>query len=418
MSVNTKEFEIVVFGATSFVGKILCNYLCNEYREPNLRWAMAARSSAKLNELKTELGENAKAVPLIVADSADAESLAQLCDRCELVISTVGPYALYGELLIEACVRGGVDYCDLTGEPQWIRRMIDRYEGLARQSGARIVHSCGFDSIPSDLGVRHLQETAHAHFGSYCDRVKMRVVKMKGGASGGTVASGLNVYREAAKDPALQKELRDSYSLCPQGHEFTHRQPSVGVEYDEDMRSWAGPFIMASINTRIVLRSNALWPNHYSQNFLYDEDMLLGDGEKGRKAAKKLAFGMKWGMIAMAIAPIRAFAQRFFLPKPGEGPTPEQQRNGMFDLHFIGTTEAGDKLVTRVTGDRDPGYGSTAKMLAQAGISLRRDVDQKSVGGGFWTTATVFNERFYERLQSHAGLTFEVLETTPSMDAE
>jgi short subunit dehydrogenase-like uncharacterized protein len=210
MSVNTKEFEIVVFGATSFVGKILCNYLCNEYREPNLRWAMAARSSAKLNELKTELGENAKAVPLIVADSADAESLAQLCDRCELVISTVGPYALYGELLIEACVRGGVDYCDLTGEPQWIRRMIDRYEGLARQSGARIVHSCGFDSIPSDLGVRHLQETAHAHFGSYCDRVKMRVVKMKGGASGGTVASGLNVYREAAKDPALQKELRDS----------------------------------------------------------------------------------------------------------------------------------------------------------------------------------------------------------------
>ena len=290
--------------------------------------------------------------------------------------------------------------------------MVERYDALAKASGARIVNSCGFDSIPSDLGVRHLQEAAVARFGVACNTVKMRVVKMKGGASGGTVASGLNVYREAAKDPALRAELRDVYSLCPPGHAFTARQHSVRVEYDEDMKSWAGPFIMASINTRIVLRSNALWPTNYAEDFRYDEALLLGDGDRGHKAAKRLASGMKWGMIAMAITPLRAFAQKFFLPKPGEGPTPEQQLKGMYDLHFIGTTAAGDRIVTRVTGDRDPGYGSTAKMLAQAGISLRRDVDEQEVGGGFWTTATAFNERLYSRLQDHAGMTFEVLEAS------
>jgi short subunit dehydrogenase-like uncharacterized protein len=410
MSLVSKEFEIVVFGATSFVGKILCDYLCNEHREPNLKWAMAARSPEKLAELRASLGAAAAEIPLLVADSADAESLAQLCDRTELVISTVGPYALYGELLVEACARGGVDYCDLTGEPQWIRLMIERYEALAQASGARLVNSCGFDSIPSDLGVRYLQEAALERVGVACNRVKMRVIKMKGGASGGTVASGLNVYREAAKDPALRAELRDMYSLCPEGHAFSARQHSVGVEYDEDLKSWAGPFIMASINTRIVLRSNALWPNHYAENFRYDEAMLLGDGAKGEKAAKRLAFGMKWGMLAMAISPLRALAQRFFLPKPGEGPTPEQQRSGMFDLVFVGTTETGETLKARVTGDRDPGYGSTAKMLAQAAISLRRDVDRAEVKGGFWTTATAFNSRFYSRLQEHAGLTFEILD--------
>ncbi|MDF1765871.1 MAG: saccharopine dehydrogenase NADP-binding domain-containing protein [Gammaproteobacteria bacterium] len=406
-----KEFELIVFGATSFVGKILCHYLCNEYQEPNLRWAMAARSGEKLAALQAELGPNAAAIPLLVAESSDTQSLEALCQRTELIISTVGPYALYGEQLVAACARAGVDYCDLTGEPQWIRRMIERYEPAAQKSGARIVHSCGFDSIPSDMGVKHLQQAAESAFGVRCNRIKMRVVKMKGGASGGTVASGLNVYREAAKDPALRAELRDMYSLCPPGHSFTARQPSVNVEYDEDSGSWAAPFIMASINTRIVLRSNALWPGHYATNFVYDEALLMGAGEKGRKAAKRLALGMKWGMFAMAISPLRALAQRLFLPKPGEGPTPEQQLQGMYDLQFVGSTPSGDRIVTRVTGDRDPGYGSTAKMLAQAGISLRRDVDQGEVGGGFWTTATVFNSRFLARLQEHAGLTFSVLET-------
>ena len=406
----SKDFEIIVFGATSFVGEILCNYLCNEYTEPNLRWAMAARSKAKLESLRAEIGPNAASVPMLIADSDDEAALEALCAKTELIISTVGPYALFGEKLVAACAQSGVDYCDLTGEPQWIRLMIERYQDAARASGARIVNSCGFDSIPSDLGVKFLQEHALAQFGEYCDTVKMRVHKMKGGASGGTVASGLNVYREAAKDPALRAELRDWYSLCPPGHSFTAKQSSVTAEYDEDFEAWAAPFIMASINTRIVLRSNALWPGNYAQDFRYDEAMLTGGGDKGRKAAKRVAGAMKWGMLAMAIAPIRAVAQKFFLPKPGEGPTPEQQLSGYFDLRFVGTTPQGKKLKVRVTGDRDPGYGATAKMLAQAGISLRRDVDSSERGGGFWTSALAFNERFVSRLQSHAGMTFEIME--------
>ena len=405
----TKDFEIIVFGATSFVGKILCDYLCNEYTDANLRWAMAARSQSKLDSLKAELGPNAQAIPTLVANSDDEAALSALCERAELIISTVGPYALYGEKLVAACARSGVDYCDLTGEPQWIRRMIERYEEAARESGARIVNSCGFDSIPSDLGVKFLQERAQEQFGERCSTVKMRVQKMKGGASGGTVASGLNVYREAAKDPALRAELRNWYSLCPPGHEFTAKQRSVGAEFDEDFDAWAAPFIMASINTRIVLRSNALWPGHYAQDFRYDEAMLTGAGSKGSKAAKRVAGAMKWGMLAMAISPLRALAQKFFLPKPGEGPSPEQQLAGCFDLRFLGTTPSGKRLRVRVTGDRDPGYGATAKMLAQAGISLRRDVDASERGGGFWTSALAFNDRYIARLQDHAGMTFEVL---------
>lgn len=403
-----KEFDIVIFGATSFVGKILCNYLVNEYTEPNLTWAMAARSESKLKELKESLGENAAAIPLIIADSSDEQALLSMCEKTELVISTVGPYALYGELLVKVCCQLGTDYCDLTGEPQWISRMISRYEDDAKRSGARIVNCCGFDSIPSDLGVKFLQDHAQQHFGSYCDQVKLRVKVLKGGASGGTIASGLNLYKEASADPAIRKEMRDPYSLCPSEHAFTARQHNVSVEFDEDYDSWAGPFIMASINTRVVLRSNALVDGHYADNFKYDEAMLTSSGKKGEKTAKKLSSGTKASMFMMAFAPMRWLATRFFLPSPGEGPTPEQQLKGCYDLRLLGTTQQGERVRVKVTGDRDPGYGSTAKLLAQAGISLRRDVDEGEVGGGFWTPATVFNEKLITRLVDFAGMGFEL----------
>jgi short subunit dehydrogenase-like uncharacterized protein len=403
-----KEFDIVIFGATSFVGKILCHYLVNEYTEPNLTWAMAARSETKLKELKASLGENAAAIPLIIADSADELALQTMCEKTELVISTVGPYALYGELLVKTCCQLGTDYCDLTGEPQWIRRMISRYEDDAKRSGARIVNCCGFDSIPSDLGVKFLQDHAQQHFSSYCNQVKLRVKVLKGGASGGTIASGLNLYKEASADPAIRKEMRDPYSLCPTEQAFTARQHNVSVEFDEDYDSWAGPFIMASINTRVVLRSNALLHGHYAENFKYDEAMLTSSGKKGEKAAKKLSSGTKASMFMMAFAPMRWLATRFFLPSPGEGPTPEQQLKGCYDLRLLGTTQQGERIRVKVTGDRDPGYGSTAKMLAQAGISLRRDVDEGEVGGGFWTPATVFNDKLITRLVDYAGMSFEV----------
>jgi short subunit dehydrogenase-like uncharacterized protein len=403
-----KEFDIVVFGATSFVGKILCNYLANEYTEPNLTWAMAARSEKKLNKLKVSLGENAAAIPLIIADSSDEQALQSMCEKTELIISTVGPYALYGELLVKICCQLGTDYCDLTGEPQWIRRMISQYEDDAKRSGARIVNCCGFDSIPSDLGVKFLQDHAQRHFGSYCDVVKLRVKVLKGGASGGTIASGLNLYKEASADPEIRKEMRDPYSLCPTGHAFTAHQHNVSVEFDEDFDSWAGPFIMASINTRVVLRSNALLDGHYDENFKYDEALLTSATNKGEKAAKRISTGTKVSMFMMAFAAMRWLAARFFLPSPGEGPTPEQQLKGCYDLRLLGRTPQGGRVRVKVTGDRDPGYGSTAKMLAQAGLSLRRDVDEGEVGGGFWTPATVFNDKLITRLIDYAGMDFEL----------
>ena len=403
-----KQFDIVVFGASSFVGKILCEYLVNEHKEANLSWAMAGRSQSKLDTLKKSLGSNANAIPCLLADSMDEAALLEMCEKTAVVISTVGPYALYGELLVKACVETGTDYCDLTGEPQWIRRMISRYESLAVETGARIVNSCGFVSIPSDLGVQILQKASLEKFGSYCPQVKMRVVKMKGGASGGTIASGMNVYKEASRDPALREELKDWYSLCPEGHEFIQRQKSVDCELDTDFDSWAGPFIMASINTRIVLRSNALVEGFYSPDFLYDEAMLTGNGKKGEKAAKRLARGTKVGFVLMAVGPIRWLVSKFLVPKPGEGPSPEQQMTGHYELGFVGTTAESESIRATVKGDRDPGYGSTAKMLAQAGISLCRDVDKTEVKGGFWTPATVFGDKYIARLQKYAGMSFEI----------
>nr|MCS5580143.1 saccharopine dehydrogenase [Gammaproteobacteria bacterium] len=317
--------------------------------------------------------------------------------------------ALYGELLVKLCALSGTDYCDLTGEAQWIKRMVERYENEARASGARIVHSCGFDSIPSDLGVKFLQDLAQEHFGAYCNHVKMRVKATKGGASGGTIASALNLVQEAAKEPSLRQELKDPYSICPLGHSFKARQKTVAVEYDEDFNSWVGPFLMAAINQRIVLRTNALLSRPYDPDFTYDEGTLTGDGRKGEKRAKRLSAVSSIGMVGVSLPPIRWLATRFFLPKPGEGPSLEQQDKGFFDLRFFGSNDQGGKIIVKVTGDKDPGYGATAKMLAQAGISLCRDVDKGSLPGGFWTPASVFGARLFERLQAHAGMTFEAL---------
>ncbi len=404
---DSKEFELIIFGATSFVGKILCNYLVQEHHETGLKWAIASRSEAKLQALRESLGEEGRELPSFVADSFDEAALRQLCERTDVVISTVGPYALYGETLVRLCAETGTDYCDLTGEAQWIRRMIERYQGRAQDSGARLVHCCGFDSIPSDLGVKYLQQQALQHFGEFCQRVKMRVKTSKGGASGGTIASGVNVYKEAARDAELREELKDLYSLCPVQWQARTEQRTIGVEYDEDFHAWTAPFIMAAINTRIVLRSNALHSPPYSEAFAYDEATLCGDGEAGHKRARRIARVTTLAGWMLAIPPLRWILLRF-LPKPGEGPTPQQQREGHYDLRFHGQTASGDRITVRVTGDRDPGYGSTAKMLAQAGISLSREVPHSDLQGGFWTPATAFGQELFARLQDHAGLTFEV----------
>lgn len=406
------QYDLVVFGATSFVGQILSRYLTDHFgTKGDLKWAAAGRSESKLIALRSALGRKATELPLLIADAGDESSLAELCGKTRVVISTVGPYALHGEPLVKVCAESGTDYCDLAGEVQWIRKMMERYESRARASGARLVHCCGFDSIPSDMGVYFLQQQARVRFGEHCTRVKMRVKAARGEFSGGTVASLMNLVKEAAKDPALRKELANPYSLCPPDHSFIAPQPNVNTaEYDADFNAWVAPFIMAAVNIRIVHRSNALRDMAYGSSFIYDEAMLTGRGVKGRLAAYGIAGAVGGFVAASAVKPSRWALERFVLPKPGEGPSLEAQKRGFYDIRFVGRTPDGKTLRTKVVGDQDPGYGSTGKMLGQAGACLALDIPKSDQEGGFWTPSTAFGDKLLLRLTRYAGLKFEVVE--------
>ncbi len=397
-----KTFDIIVYGATSFVGQIITRYMHQHFADGSITWAIAGRSLSKLQSVRDAIGLTG--VELIVADAEDEAALTQMCARTKVVMSTVGPYALYGDLLVQVCARTGTHYCDLTGEPQWIRQMQSRHGADAQKSGARIVHCCGFDSIPSDLGVHFLQRQSVEKFGQPCAQVAMRVVSMKGGASGGTIASMVNMVKEAVSDAELRRELKDPYSLCPPGHAFTVHQRDVPIEYDKASGGWIAPFIMAGINTRVVHRSNALSGNGYGAHFRYEEAVVA----KGKGMARAATWGVNALMVGLAVPPVRWLLETAVLPKPGEGPSEKAQLEGGFDLLFIGSTARGDTIRCRVTGDRDPGYGSTAKMLSQAAACLARDVPD-DVPGGFWTPATILGDRLIERLRAHAGLTFDIL---------
>ncbi|MEM9449013.1 MAG: saccharopine dehydrogenase NADP-binding domain-containing protein [Cyanobacteria bacterium P01_E01_bin.6] len=411
MSHNDLPYDLVVFGATGFVGKILCQYLIDQAEtEGDLSWAIAGRSRSKLETLVASLGLKATHLPMLIADVNDQSTLQALCAQTSVIISTVGPYALYGEPLVKVCAETGTDYCDLTGEFQWIRRMVESYEALAQQSGARLVHCCGFDSIPSDLGVYFLQQQAQIRLGQPCVRVKMRVKAAQGGVSGGTVASGINLAKEAIENPGLRKELTNPYSLCPEPNPNTQHPPTlIDVQYDDSFQEWVTPFVMAEMNTRIVLRSNALLNHAYGTGFQYDEAILTGQSVMGWIAAQGLNIGLNSFFLAALLPPTRWVLETWVVPAPGDGPSTEAQEQGFYDLRFWGETADGQTIQTKVMGDRDPGYGSTAKMLAQAGICLAKDVPKSEKEGGFWTPSTLFGERLIERLVAHSGLSFNVL---------
>ncbi|MCR2747658.1 saccharopine dehydrogenase family protein [Limnobacter parvus] len=404
-----KEFDVVVFGATSFVGQILVQYLWKRHGlNGELKWAIAGRDQAKLEILRNTLGEQARTLPILTANASNEEELQGLSAKARVIVSTVGPYALYGSQLVKICAESGTDYCDLTGEVQWIARMIDAHEASAKKSGARIVHCCGFDSIPSDLGVLFLQNAVTVQYGEPCQQIRMRVRKLKGEFSGGTVASMINVTREVAADRSLAKKLANPYLISPT--RLAARQPNVKfAEFDPIAKNWLAPFVMAGINTRIVHRSNALMGYNYGKDFKYDEAMMTGSGLKGRLTAIGLASGMAGFLIGAALPPTRWILEKYVVPKPGEGPSENSQKRGSYDLRFYGTTSKGKSAVARVTGDMDPGYGSTAKMLGEAVVCLAKDNHDKA--GGFWTPASLMGEQLISRLQLHAGLTFELLES-------
>ncbi len=407
---NDAQYDLVVMGATGFVGRILCRTLLNcAETDSGLKWAIAGRSRAKQDQLIAELGPRAAQLPCLYADVTDEATLRDLCNQTRVVISTVGPYALYGEPLVKVCAETGTDYCDLTGEVQWIRRMVQTYGTLAEQSGSRIVPCCGFDSIPSDLGVYYLQQQSLQQFEQPCGRVKMRVKDARGGVSGGTIASVMTLVQEAVVNPELRREMMDPYSLCPDGQKSIGSSTQIPVQYDADFQAWISPFIMAEVNTRIVLRSNALLNQAYGSTFDYDEAILTGQGLPGWAAAHCLKLGLDGFALASAFTPTAWLLTHTILPQPGEGPSEQVQDDGSYDLRFWGQTATGATIRVKVTGDQDPGYGSTAKILAQAGLCLAQDIPKVHKTGGFWTPATLFGDRLIERLVNWAGMSFDVI---------
>ncbi len=404
-----RPYDVIVYGAASFVGQILARHLFARHGETGpLRWALAGRNAAKLETVKRELGM--RQLPVLLADAADPAALREMVRQARVVVSTVGPYALYGSELVAACAELGTDYCDLTGEVPWMRRMISQHEAKAKQSGARIVHTCGFDSIPSDMGVWFTQREAMRRLGEPCVRVRGGIKAANGGFSGGTVASLLDVLKEAEANPEVTALLQNPYALTPDPGHAPVRQHDVNApEFDAELGVWRTPFVMASINTRVVQRSHALQGYPWGPDFRYDESMLTGRGLKGRAAAWGVALATGGLMGLLANAHTRPLVARTLLPAPGTGPSPRAQERGFFDIRFHGATRDGRRLETKVTGDRDPGYGSTGKMLGEAAVCLALDAGPRQTPGGFWTPSTAMDEALLERLVTHAGLGFTVV---------
>lgn len=379
----TNELDVVVYGASGYTGRLVCEYLADRYPDPGqLRWGMAGRSADKLAQVRDEIGAS-KDTPIIFADAADPQSLEAMIGRAKAVISTVGPYQIYGSELVAACAQAGVDYLDLCGEPNWMRQMIDAHEAQAKASGARILFSCGYNSTPFELGVYFCQEAAKAQFGAPARQVKGRVRGSRGWLSGGTAASGAATGEAMQKDPRQMEVMLSPFGLTPG---FEGPQQPTGMEAGDDPDVGpVSPFMMAVINTKNVHRSNYLMGHAYGADFIYDE-MTMG------------VSGPSLALTDLGKLPGGG-------PKPGEGPTKEQRDAGYFDLLFIGTSDDGRKVRVSVKGDKDPGYGSTSKMLAETAICL---VNSTETPGGIWTPGAALRGKLISRLEEHAGVKFEV----------
>jgi short subunit dehydrogenase-like uncharacterized protein len=389
---SAKKFDIVVYGATGFTGQLVAEYLASHYRnDGQLKWAMAGRSLDKLALVRDAIGAPAD-TPLIAADASDAASLQAMIAQTKCVLTTVGPYQFYGAALVAACAATGTDYVDLCGEPIWMRQMIDAHQATAQRSGARIVFSCGFDSLPFELGVFFCQENAKKAFGTPVARVKGRVRDMRGKFSGGTYASIKATFVAATKDLSLVAMLKNPFVLTP-GFEGPKQPPGNKPVLDQDLDSWTAPFVMSTINTRNIHRSNMLMGFPYGRDFIYDEMVLTGAGEKGEANAK----------LVMAANNKMSGSDA---PKPGEGPSREERETGSYDLLFVALAPDGRQARVAVRGDRDPGYGSTSKMIAECAICVLRDTPE--LAGGIWTPGAAMGDRLIKRLVEHAGISFQV----------
>jgi short subunit dehydrogenase-like uncharacterized protein len=408
MAGKTPEFDLIVFGATGFTGRLVAEYL-HLSGAAGARWAIAGRSLDKLAAVRDAL-HLPPSVALLKADATDAASLKALVARTRCVITTVGPYQLHGEPLATACAQGGTDYVDLCGEPLWMARMVDKLTPLAEQSGARIVFSCGFDSIPFDLGVVYLQAEAQARFGAPLPEVRGRVARVKGTASGGTLASMMETIEAVRREPALIKVMANPFALTP-GFKGPRQPAGQDADFDDWADAWSAPFLMATINTKNVHRSNALRGHPWGENFVYSEKLLTGKpgvGDQGRKKAVALARFTKLQNLALGFGPTRFVLRRFVLTQPGDGPDRAARETGHYTLWFTGRSAGGEALRAIVKGDRDPGYGSTCKLISEAALCLVQDVGREATPGGVWTPGSAMGLALVRRLQARAGLTFEI----------
>ena len=393
-----RSFDLVIYGATGFTGALVAEYL--HQTQSGLSWAIAGRSQSKLDLLKDRI--NAPDLKTIVADSESPDDMRRLVTSARVVISTVGPYARFGTPLVEACAAEATHYCDLTGEPQWMAPIFERVSPLAEETGARLIHCCGFDSIPSDLGVFVAQQSMMNKHGLFATKVSGRMGKSKGAVSGGTVASMLLAVEQAVSDPIARKVLNDPYGLYPSELSPGSDGPDQrGVRWDDHFESWTGPFVMAAINSKVVRRSNALASLVYGADFSYDESLLVDN----RRSGLLMAGGMSIGMTALAIPPLRRLISKR-LPQPGEGPSVSERENGFFEffVHAHHPTDSENDVRICVKGKRDPGYGATSRMLAQAGLSLA--FDDLDVEGGIWTPDSALGNHLVNRL-ADVDITFE-----------
>ena len=401
-----RKFDLIVYGATGFTGRLVAEYLNRRYGSGGeVSWAMAGRCLAKLEEVRSLIGAPAT-VPLLAADASDGQALRKLASAARALITTVGPYQLHGEPLLQACVDSGTDYLDLCGEPAWMAQMIQRHQAAAQASGARIVFSCGFDSVPFDLGVRFLQHHALQRDGRPLAHVQGRVLVMKGGFSGGTAASLVATLQATARDPDAASAMANPFALTP-GFSGPPQPEAAEATLDDFTGAWSAPFVMAPINSKNVHRTNALLGHPYGRNFLYDERLSCGSGHAGELRARGVVHSDRLHNRLLGFAPTRALLQRFVLPKPGTGPGPRERENGRYDLLFSGLGTAGRRLNVGVQGDRDPGYGSTSKIIAECALALL-DVTRRVTPGGIWTPGAALGLTVVPRLQERAGLSFVV----------
>ncbi len=397
-----RPFDIIVYGATGFTGKLVVEYLLEHYGLKNdlFNWAIAGRSLKKLEKLKTGLSEEyieAKDIKIFVADSFDKESIEKLSKSAKVIISTVGPYIRYGINLVSACAHNGTHYCDLTGEVPFIRESIDAYDEIANNNKSKIIHSCGFDSIPSDLGVLYLQSEAIKKYNSSLNQIKYYVKGTKGGLSGGTIASMIAISKYIESKPNLSGLLSNPYALNSAGYNGPSISSLRSVEWDKDIESWLAPFIMSGINTRIVRRSNELLDFKYGEQFKYSEVTSYPKGLKGYLRSYLMLISLGLTKILMSFGPTFWFLRKFYLLRPGEGPSKEKRENGFFKVLLNGYVGK-NRLSCTVTGDRDPGYSGTAIMLTESALSLILEKEKITQKYGVLTPASGIGKVLINRL--------------------